>query len=42
MNDKEKDKKYYCTNCGMVIDRSDYCVYCGATAEKIVPYDEEK
>ena len=42
MNDKKEETKYYCTNCGQIIDRPDYCIYCCAGADKIVPYEEEE
>ena len=35
------EKKYLCLLCGMIIDNPDYCEYCGATSENIVPYEEE-
>ena len=40
MKEKE-EQKYYCTNCGQIIDRPDYCVYCGASTDKIVPLEDE-
>lgn len=36
------EKKYLCLLCGMIIDNPDYCEYCGATSENIVPYNEEQ
>lgn len=36
------EQKYLCLLCGMIIDNPDYCEYCGATSENIVPYEEEK
>lgn len=39
---EEKKQQWYCTNCGMVIDRPDKCIYCGAGADMIVPYEEEE
>ncbi|MDI9503958.1 MAG: hypothetical protein QM205_03345 [Bacillota bacterium] len=39
--EEKKEQKYYCLVCGMVIDDPDYCVYCGATTENIIPYEEE-
>ncbi|HMM00853.1 MAG: hypothetical protein WCQ71_03240 [Bacilli bacterium] len=35
-------KKYRCLVCGAIIDNPDYCPFCGATSENIVPYDEEE
>ncbi|MGI6714166.1 MAG: hypothetical protein ACOX3K_03895 [Bacilli bacterium] len=40
MPEQEK-KKYLCLVCGAIIDNPDYCEYCGATGENIVPYEEE-
>jgi len=37
----QTEKKYLCLLCGMIIDNPDYCEYCGATSENIVPYEEE-
>ena len=38
MQEKEITQKYYCTNYGQIIDRSDYCIYYGSQSDKIVSY----
>lgn len=37
-----KKQKYLCTLCGAIIDNPEYCEYCGATEEYIVPYNEDE
>lgn len=36
-----EEPKYYCTNCGQIIENPHKCPYCGAGPELIVPYENE-
>ncbi len=38
----EERKKYVCLVCGAIIDNPDFCEFCGATSESIVPYDGDE
>ncbi len=33
-------QRYRCLVCGQILDRPDFCIYCGAGREQIVPLEE--